>query len=125
MTAPMVPTLSDKGWVKTTNEKIDFLVSHFLEAFVGYNIQTSIMRHGEDIDSLLSELNRNMSTYLNRYFEDVELSFRQDPKTPEGAINIILSCVVVDNGKTHSLGLTLQSSGSRFKIIQTINNYGQ
>ena len=125
MAAPVVPTLSDRGWARSTPEKIDFLVSHFLETQEEYNIQTSIMEAGDDIGALLSDLQSNMTRYFERYFEAVTLDFRQDPATPVGAINVLFNCVVTDGGKNYSVGMTLQTTGARFKILQSINNYGQ
>jgi hypothetical protein len=125
MAAPVVPTLSDRGWVTTTPEKIDFLVAQFLEAEKDYNIQTAVMEAGGDIGSLLSALQTNMTRYLERYFEAVIVNFRQDQTTTDGAINVLFNATVVDNEKNYSVGMTLQSTGQRFKILQTINNYGQ
>jgi hypothetical protein len=124
MAAPAVPTLSDRGWSRTTPEKIDFLVAHYLEAEKDYNIQTSIMNAGDDMGALLADLQKNLSNYLERYFEAVTLNVQQDPKTPDGAVNILLDCMVTDDSKNFSVGMTLQSTGSRFKILQNINNYG-
>lgn len=125
MSTPVVPTLSDRGWARATPEKIDFLVSHFLEAQEKYNLQTAIMEAGNDISALMAGLQSTMQRYFERYFDAVTLDFRQDPATPDGAVNLLLNCVVTDGGKNYSVGMTLQSTGSRFKILQAINNYGQ
>jgi translation initiation factor 2 beta subunit (eIF-2beta)/eIF-5 len=125
MGAP-VPTLSTRGWVTNTQEKIDFLFAHFLEAEVSYNIQNSIVRNGHDIPALILDLQTNLEVYLYKYFQTVQLDIREDPNDDPASstINLLVNCTVVDNNMQYSVGLVLQSQNSRFKIVANMNNYG-
>jgi len=124
---PVVPTLSERGWVRDTREKIDFLFAHYLEAEVSTNIQTAIMKDGHDITALVQTLRDNLYAYLSTYFTSVKLEIFQDPNDDplSSAVNLRVRCSVVDEGQEISVGMVLQSVNSRFKILTDINNYGE
>lgn len=125
MSAP-VPTLSTRGWVRNTQEKIDFLFAHFLEAQVSYNIQNSIANNGHDIPALIQNLQANLEIYLYKYFPTVQLEISEDPADDPNSstVNLLVKCTVIDNGQQYSVGMVLQSQNSRFKIVANMNNYG-
>lgn len=128
-----LPTLSPEGWVQSTAEQADYLISHFFESEKSqthlYNSNVSsfqwIIQNAQgDMNKTVSDLKTTLSIYYGRYFDSVivEASYEQLP-VDSSKINITLYISFTDKvGKEFILGKTLELINSKISKIISINN---
>jgi len=128
------PTMSDRGWVTNPGEKADFLLSWFYESDAAQtyiykgqvrNVQDMLERYGDDISSIVIEMQQGLEQYFQRYYDDaiVQVSANDDPTlNPTNAITLTISAQVTQDGKTYSVAGLVQEVNSRFqRVINYVN----
>lgn len=128
-----LPTLSPEGWVQSTAEQADYLISHFFASEYSqshlYNSNVSsfqyIIQNAQgDMSRTVSELKSTLSFYYGRYFDNVivEANYEQLP-LDSSKVNITLYISFNDkSGKEFILGKTLELINSKISKIININN---
>lgn len=133
-----VPTLSAQGWVKSSAEKADSLMAHVYvsdkkqTALYGNNvtsIQAIVQKYGHDIIALTQQLRLELSTYLQRYYDTVNVDVRSTENVEAGiatgAYTLSIYCLVTEDGKQYSFGRLLQISNSKLEKVFSLNNDGE
>lgn len=133
-----VPTLSAQGWVRSSAEKADAILSHFYvsdkrqTSLYGdnvSNIQDIVQRCGHDIVALTQQLRMELSTYLSRYYDTANVDVRAQEITEAGietgTYTLGVYCLVTEDGKQFSFGKLLQISNSKLEKVFSLNNDGE
>jgi hypothetical protein len=126
-----VPTLSSKGYVYTTEEKVDHLLAYALLSnasqtpmFRGQimSFQELIQRTQGDRIALQSQADTAFNNYFSRYFDDVstEIAVLDDPDDGR-KLRLRIYISVRDNGRTVSVGMIAQFMDGIFKQVVRIN----
>ena len=126
-----VPTLSSKGYVYTTEEKIDHLLAYALlsnasqsSLFRGEvtSFQELIQRTQGDRIALQSQADMALGNYFSRYFDDVvtEIVVLDDPDDGR-KIRLRIYISVRDGERTVSVGTVAQFMDGIFKTVVRIN----
>jgi hypothetical protein len=130
------PTMSDRGWVVNPGEKADFLMSWFFESdpaqtyiYKGkvLNIQNMLEQYGNDIPTLVSELQQGLEGYFQSYYDAaiVQVSANDDPSVnPTNEITLTIAAQVTQNGNTYSVSGLVQSLNGRFVRVANYINTG-
>jgi hypothetical protein len=135
MASPMVPSLSEDGWVNTPSLMGDYLISHF---FVSDYSQTQlylnqvssfpylIQKYQNDLPGLLTAIQTTLNTYLGRYFSNVVVEASQYPNpTNSGSIGINLFVGFTgSDGVSYNLSKIIQIVNSKIESIINLNNNG-
>lgn len=133
MTAKVLPSLSEDGWVKSPEKIADYLLSHFFVAdysqtqmYVG-NISSLpwiLQKTRGDIQQTISLISSTLTTYFLRYFPDVALDVREVPNTesPSKAQISIYVNYTDETGTQHVLGKLLQYNDTIIDKIVTLSN---
>ncbi len=129
-----IPTLSSKGWVKTIEEKGDFVLSYFITTEQSQSVlyqgklislQYLVQRYGNDEVTLQAEVGKALEQLMRGYFgESVDAVVdvaEADPNKP-GQLTITFRCIVREDGREHSLGRRVQFLNSKLVDIIKINN---
>jgi hypothetical protein len=131
----LLPTLSQEGWVQSTAEQADYLLSHFFTSLYSqthlYNsnvasFQWIIQNCQGDMDKTVAQLKSVLSAYYGRYFDNVvsQVTYEQLP-ADSSQVNITLFVSFTDKlGKDFILGKTLEMLNSKISKIIAINNVG-
>lgn len=128
----VVPTLSDRGWVTSPNEKIDMLLAHFFEsdAIQSYiygnqiaNFQSLLALYSNDRDGLQLALGDKLTGYITRHFDSASVNVNiADDDIKGNALKIIIYCSFVQDGLSYSAGRLISTMNSKFMSITDINN---
>lgn len=130
-----VPTLSLDGWVKSTAEKADYLISHFYlsersQTFLYLrevaSMQWIVQETQGDPSSTCKLLREEISKYFGRYFTNVtvDATFSHDPPN-SGKIAIRFFVSFTDNfDKEFILSRLVNILNSKIETISKINNTG-
>lgn len=128
-----VPTLSSKGYIRTTQEKIDHLLAYALLSNASQStifrgeitsLQELIQRTQGDRVGLQAQCDTLFNGYFSRYFDDVatDIQVQDDPKDGRKLI-LRIYIQVRDGNKTISVGHSIQFLDGQFqKVIR--NNEG-
>ena len=128
----IVPTLSSVGWVTQLAEKADrlfayYMTSEFSQSTLCYGHVTSLTYHiqqyGNDAILLKKRVEEDLTQYLSRYFDNLDLEVTThlpDPDDPE-RINLRVSVVVYEKGKSYSLGREILSVKSQVERVINLN----
>lgn len=130
-----VPSLSATGWLTEISERADALMAYYItsewsQSFIYSGLITSlpyhIQQHGQDPNKLQSKVEHDLSNYLERYFDSVELSVRTDIPDDQNPnqINLRIEAVVVSEGVRYSLGREIKTENNRVVSIFKTNNQG-
>lgn len=129
-----VPTLSAAGWVFSLGEKIDKLMSHFVNSdsaqsqlYPGHvaNLPYLVRRYGHDETALVRECRRTLELYLGRYFPEgvnVEVTYDNQKLSDSGQIDLRIAVDVLHEGQRYSVGALLETDGTSFKSYVQMNN---
>jgi hypothetical protein len=133
-----VPSLSSIGWIRDAVSKADTLLSHFYvsdkrqTALYGNNvsnIQGVLQRSGHDIVALTQELRLELTKYLERYYDTVNVDVRAQEITEEGVktgkYTLRIYCMATEDGQQYSFGKLLQISNSKLINVFKLNNEGK
>jgi hypothetical protein len=132
----LLPSLSQDGWVSSTKEKLDYLMSHF---FLSDYSQTSIYsRHVASLSYIL-QANQNkmidtknavtttLTDYLSRYkFTDVIVDVgikEEEPGSVRQIMSIYISITDHEN-KNHTFSSVIETNESKFSKVIQLNNEG-
>ena len=130
-----VPTLSDRGWVRSAQEKLDFVIAHFFEAennqsYIYHgnvvSLQSLIHDSGQDMLGLAISIRTQLERILNRYFEAAlaEVSTVDYNGDSSGGVTFRVYAKVVQEGKEYSVGQLFRLLNSRFSQVTQLNNNG-
>lgn len=123
-----IPTLSSSGWVSDPMNVLSKLYDYFLttETNQSYffkddliSLQYLLATYGDDPSLLSSKTKDNLRLLLKRYFSsiNVETSITlPPPENDDGKYDLTINVTVMQNGKTYSLGRSLETNGSVFYI---------
>lgn len=131
--AAKVPTMSSSGFVEDIAEKADRLMSYY---FVSESSQSNLYRgqitslpaqiqqHGHDEVNLVEAVRNELTTYLSRFFDGMDVNVRSDlpNKNDPNRINLTVNVIVVQDGKQYSLGRLVSVLNSKIVDIVDINN---
>lgn len=128
-----LPTLSEEGWVQSTAEQADYLLSHF---FASEYSQTHIyqghvasfqwlLQDGQgDMTKTINNIRTTLSLYFAKYFNEVdtEVTYKEETSgSSKITVNIFMS-FTDRTGKQYSLGKALDVVDSKISKIIDINN---
>lgn len=131
-----VPTLSVDGWVRTTEQKCDALLSHF---FVSDKSQTDyfgseavhsfaqlLQANQNDMMGTVNAVQRSLEVYFGAYFPSVTVEVRQRDIEPNGSkVSLHIYVNVTDvEGKEFSIGRLAQIADTKIQQILNLNNFG-
>jgi len=131
----LLPTLSPEGWVQSTAEQADYLISHFFTSLYSQthiypknvsSFQWVIQDAQGDMEKTSSTLKSVLSLYFGRYFDnvDVQVTYEQLP-VDTSQVNVTLYVSFTDkSGKDFILGKTIELLNSKISKIISINNLG-
>lgn len=131
----LLPSLSQEGWVQSTAEQADYLLSHFFTSLYSqthlYNsnvasFQWIIQDAQGDMEKTSGKIKSVLSIYFGRYFDnvDVQASYEQLP-VDTSQVNITIYVSFTDKlGKDFVLGKTIEMLNSKISKIIAINNLG-
>lgn len=131
----LLPTLTPEGWVQSTAEQADYLLSHFFTSLYSQthlysknvaSFQWIIQDSQGDMGKTSSKLKSVLSLYFSRYFDnvDVQISYEQLP-VDTSQVNITIYVSFIDKmGKDFILGKTIELLNSKISKIISINNLG-
>lgn len=129
-----VPTLSTQGWVTDPSIKFDklladfFLADHNQTYFYKGNVkslQGLIEKNGSEINALISDLNTTIKTYLERYYDMVEVNVsaaNNQYTDPKGRMQLNISIGVNDRGTQKQFGRLLEANNGAMQRISNIND---
>lgn len=129
-----VPTLSTQGWVTDPSMKFDKLLADFFLAdhnqsyiYKGsiVTLQGLIEKNGNRINSLIGELQRSLTSYLERYYTAVDVEVKPENNTitdPKGRMTLIISVGVNDKGTQKQFGRLLESNNGAMQRIKNLND---
>jgi hypothetical protein len=122
-----VPTLDTAGWVTDGAEKLNRLLAYFFTTMNSQSnlysstinsIQSIIEKSGSDIDDLTSSLQRQLSTYLGRYYDNVTIKVYVDPTTIIHAlVTLNLDIAISDKDGFTKYGPSINLNNGVFKSI--------
>lgn len=133
-TVTPVPTMSTQGWVTDPAIKFDklladfFLADHNQSYIYKDSIQTLqglIEKNGNQINSLIGELQQVLRTYLERYYTTVDLDVRPENNMitdPKGRMTLIITVGVNDRGTQKQFGRLLEANNGAMQRIRNIND---
>lgn len=133
-TVTPVPTMSTQGWVTDPAIKFDklladfFLADHNQSYIYKGSIQTLqglIEKNGNQINSLIGELQQVLRTYLERYYTTVDLDVRPENNMitdPKGRMTLIITVGVNDRGTQKQFGRLLEANNGAMQRIRNIND---
>lgn len=129
-----VPTMSTQGWVTDPSTKFDKLLSDFFLAdhnqtylYKGNvkSLQGLIEKHGTRIQSLIEELQVTLRTYMERYYDIVEVSVLPANDMyidPTARMELKISIGVNDRGTQAQFGRLLEAKDGSMQRISSIND---
>lgn len=133
-TVTPVPTMSTQGWVTDPAIKFDklladfFLADHNQSYIYKGSIQTLqglIEKNGNQINSLMGELQQVLRTYLERYYTSVDLDVKPENNMitdPKGRMTLIITVGVNDKGTQKQFGRLLEANNGAMQRIRNIND---
>lgn len=131
--AAHLPTLSSSGFVADIAEKADRLMSYYFVSDASQSnlyrgqitsLPAQVQQHGHDEINLAQAVRNELTAYLTRYFDMVDVSTRTDLPNVEdpNRINLTVSVIVTQDGKQYSLGRLVSVLNSKIVEIVDINN---
>lgn len=132
-----IPSLTKRGWIKTkVNERADFILAYFFETLPSEtwmyrenttSIQDLISKYTNDVDNLVSELQRRLeerfSLYFDRALVTVEITNPEEyQRTGQAAIGVKI--IIVEDGTDYSIDREFREINSVFKVVVKEVNYG-
>lgn len=136
MQPSVMPSLSSKGWVYSTAEKADYLISHFFVSEYSqsliYNGNVAsfpwiIQKNQSDMLGVVRDLEITLELYFGRYFNNVvvQASYQEVPPN-SGVVRIDLYVSFYDEeNKQFSLSRVVEVVDSKIEKILEINNTKQ
>lgn len=128
-----VPTLSEDGWVTSTEERADYLFSHFFASeysqtafYVGTvaSFPYIIQNNQGNMTNTVVALKNTLEKYFGRYFKNVvvDATHKEEPeKSGRVAITLYVSFTDED-GKEFVLARMAEMLNSKIVNILAINN---
>lgn len=131
----LLPSLSPDGWVQSTAEQADYLISHFFEAeysqthiYEGYvsSFPWLIRQYQSDMTGLTSATMDTLSRYFGAYFDNVQVDCAVNEIIPASSqINLSIYVAFTDkNGKDFILSRALDILNSKIAKVIALNNNG-
>lgn len=129
-----VPTLSTQGWVTDPALKFDKLLADFFLADHNQSyiyrgsiktLQGLIEKNGNQINSLIGELQQALREYLERYYTAVDLEVKAENNMitdPRGQMTLIITVGVNDKGTQKQFGRLLEAKDGAMQRIRNIND---
>lgn len=129
-----VPTMSTQGWVTDPSTKFDKLLADFFLAdhnqtylYKGNvkSLQGLIAKHGNYIQGLIEELQVTLKTYMERYYDIVEVSVTPANDMyldPVARMELKISIGVNDRGTQAQYGRLLEAKDGAMQRISNIND---
>lgn len=133
MSQIMFPSLSEDGWVTSSQRIADKMLAHFFVSDYSQTIMfpgliTSFpyilaINHG-NIPAICSETRGALENYFSNYFQKVAVSVEDvtDQNNPSRAALSIAIDFVDDTGQQYSVGQAIQVVDSVFKKVANIIN---
>lgn len=134
--AAVVPSVSDRGWLKGPSEKADQLLSNFYatDAAQTYlykgsvtNVQDLLQRFGNDMNRIASQMQIALDEYFKPYFDAVSVQVStnaDDDVNPTNAVTLTVAIAVVQDGKQYSVSALVGNVNSKFRRITNYINTG-
>ena len=131
----LLPSLSLDGWVGSTAEKSDYLLSHF---FLSEKSQTAlypgkvsslpaiIQEYKNDMIGVTNAVRETLLVYFSRYFYDVvsECEYQEEPEDSSRVSLKIFVSFMDNNGQVYNLGRLATIMNSKIEKIANYNNHG-
>lgn len=129
-----VPTMSTQGWVTDPSTKFDKLLADFFLAdhnqtylYKGNvkSLQGLIAKHGNYVQGLIEELQVTLKTYMERYYDIVEVSVTPANDMyldPVARMELKISIGVNDRGTQAQYGRLLEAKDGAMQRISNIND---
>lgn len=128
-----VPSLTSAGWLETIAEKADALMANYLTSDYSqthcYKGQVTslayhIKEYGDDMLILEKRVRADLTKYLNRYFDNTDVSvttsvpYELEPEK----VNLQIDVIVFQDSLKYSLGREIQTVSDKVVNVFKINN---
>ncbi len=130
---PVVPSLSDSGWISDNKSRMDYLLSYFYESqysqtqFYYGNITSMsyiLYQYGNNPTAMANEVESALTTYLTRYLSSVIVECSANvTDSISASINIYIQ-FNDDNGSPVTFSNMLLVSNNKIVKIVNANNTG-
>lgn len=129
----LFPSLSESGWLNSTVQTVDALLSHFFcsDRSQSYIYPTSISSlpwilqdTQGDMSQTIAATRTTLSGYFSKYFNNVVVEVAEvlnEAEPSKGAISIYIKFTDAD-GKEHNVGKMLQITDTTISKIIELNN---
>lgn len=129
------PSLSDQGWLTSSQEIADAALSHFFESdysqsqlYIGSisSLAYIIQNNNSDIIGTANDIQTNLTSYLSSMLTGVTVTCRgstKDTTTSESALDLYVS-FQDETGKTVSMSNLLEIKNGKLYKVTNINNNG-
>lgn len=133
MRNPVLPSLSEDGWVDNSAKIADYMLSHFFvadysQSYIYHTYVSSLpwilTQNQGNMGKTCSEVQNVLSAYFMRYFNNVVVEVTEVPNTENpsyGQISIYVRFTDVA-GNEIVLGKVVQTSGNVIQKIINISN---
>ena len=118
-----VPTLSTAGWVSDVANMAVKLMDYFITSDVSQSqlyrgeitsLRHLVQRHGSNPTYLEEHVRTQLSNYLSRYFDDVQVNTRTTGlDVADGRYTLVLDVMLSKDSKQHSLGRLIEIGESK------------
>lgn len=134
MASNALPSLSTYAWVKNPAEKVDFCMAHFVASEKNQtslfaknvsNLQWILEQYTEDMVGASDAVRRTLNTYLERYFDDINVETEITEFNSEESLSrmvLIIRISIVDKGENYSVQRVMSIQDGRFKAFIQLNN---
>lgn len=129
------PSLTETGWVKSSEITGDFLFAHFFASDYSqtqiYNGNVSsfaniMQKNLDSLDNLVRDLQSSLLVYYSRYFDNVvvEVNVKDDTSNISKTSLLIYVQFTDKDGKSYNLAKLIRDITSKSSKIIDINNNG-
>lgn len=128
-----IPTLSVIGWVKSVEEKADYILSCFITSNFSQSVlyagnitslQYLVKKYSGDRLGLETDLKTILENKMNKVFDSnasVDVTVEEDEDNIN-SLSIRFRCIIVEDGKQYAIGKLVQFINSKIVAIAKINN---
>lgn len=133
-TASPLPTLGEAGWITSSRDKINYLLSYFYESqysqtqFYYGNVSSMsylLYKYGNEPDTMASEVESTLTAYLNRHVNNVTVECSATPTNSiQASINVYVAFTDEQGNPVTFSNLLLIQNSKLVKVVNA-NNTGQ
>lgn len=132
----VMPSMDSAGWVSDVAGKADRALAYYFTTEASQSdiyftklvsLPSHVQRFGSNDSQLIDNVQRDLSEYLGRYFDTVEVNATTSKPNPEdpNRTNLTVSIIVTEAGVRYSVGHVIRTLNSKILSITKLNNFGE